>query len=104
MQWLTQNWKLITTSISIITAVVGWIAKHKAELWNKAKIVISEAIEKAELLNGASGEQKKEYAMCLVRSVIKQFREEKISEEMEKQILLTKNVNVSKYRKDKEIY
>ena len=84
--------------------MVGWIAKHKAELWNKAKIVISEAIEKAELLNGASGEQKKEYAMCLVRSVIKQFREEKISEEMEKQILLTKNVNVSKYRKDKEIY
>lgn len=96
INWLSNNWKTITTCISIITAIVGWVYKHRAETWNRCKITISEAIEKAELLNGANGEQKKEYAMCLVKSVVKAFKDEKISEEMEKQILLTKNVNVSR--------
>lgn len=98
MNWLTQNWKLITTSISIITAVAGWIAKHRAELWNKAKIVISEAIEKAEMLNGASGEQKKAYAMALCSKL--KVATKKIDEEMERQLLLTKNVNVKNYKNE----
>ena len=98
MEWLTQNWKLITTSISIITAVVGWIAKHRAELWNKAKLVISEAIEKAEMLNGASGEQKKAYAMALCSKL--KVATKKIDEEMERQLLLTKNVNVKNYKNE----
>lgn len=101
MNWLTQNWKLITTSISIITAVVGWIAKHRAELWNKAKIVISEAIEKAELLQGATGEQKKAYAMALCCKL--KIATKKIDEEMERQLLLTKNVNVKNYRNGSDI-
>lgn len=100
INWLGNNWKTITTCISIITAIVGWMYKHRAELWNRCKVAISDAIEKAELLKGATGEQKKEYAMCLVKSVVKAFKEDKISEEMEKQILLTKNVNVSKNRTD----
>ena len=101
MQWLTNNWKLITTSISIITAVVGWIAKHRAELWNKAKIVISEAIEKAELLQRATGEQKKAYAMALCSKL--KVATKKIDEEMERQLLLTKNVNVKNYRNGSDI-
>lgn len=98
MNWLTQNWKLITTSISIITAVIGWIAKHRAELWNKAKLVISDAIEKAEMLNGASGEQKKAYAMALCGKL--KIATKKIDEEMERQLLLTKNVNVKNYKNE----
>ena len=104
MEWLTQNWKLITTGISIITAIVGWVYKHRAELWNRCKVAISEAIEKAELLNGATGEQKKEYAMALINQFTKFFKIEKIDEELEKQLLLTKNVNVAKYKKDNQIY
>lgn len=104
MEWLTQNWKLITTGISIITAIVGWVYKHRAELWNRCKVAISEAIEKAELLNGATGEQKKEYAMALINQFTKYFKTQKIDEELEKQLLLTKNVNVAKYKKDNQIY
>lgn len=98
MNWLTNNWKLITTSISIITAVVGWIAKHRAEVWNRAKVVISNAIEKAEMLNGASGEQKKAYAMALCSKL--KVATKKIDEEMERQLLLTKNVNVKNYKNE----
>lgn len=98
MNWLTQNWKLITTSISIITGAVGWIAKHRAEVWNRAKVVISNAIEKAEMLNGASGEQKKTYAMALCSKL--KVATKKIDEEMERQLLLTKNVNVKNYKNE----
>ena len=98
MQWLTNNWKLITTSISIITAVVGWIAKHRAELWNGARIVISDAIERAELIQGATGEQKKAYAMALCSKL--KVATKKIDEEMERQLLLTKNVNVKNYKNE----
>lgn len=98
MEWLTQNWKLITTCISIITALIGWIGKHKAEIWNKAKIVISEAIEKAELLKGATSEQKKAYALAICSKL--KVATKKIDEEIERQLLLTKNVNVKNYKNE----
>lgn len=102
MEWLKENYEIITALGSLIVAGISWLIKNRATLWNNAKLKISEAIEKAELLIGAKGEQKKEYAMCLVSSFIKKFGEKKISEEMERQILLTKNVNVKK--SDKEVY
>ena len=102
MKWILENWKLITTIMSIISAVIGWIAKHRAELWNKAKVTISEAIEKAELLQGATGEQKKEFAMALCGRL--NFAIKKISNEMERQLLLTKNVNVKSYKTGEVLY
>lgn len=101
INFISRNWKLITTSISIITAIIGWIGKHRAEVWNRAKVIISNAIEKAELLNGATGEQKKAYALAMCSKL--KIATKKIDEEIERQLLLTKNVNVAKY-KEKQIY
>ena len=101
MEWLSENLELITTLGSLIVAGIGWYLKNKATQWTKCKLKITEAIEKAELLKNATGEQKKEYAMALVTAVYKKIKESKISEEMEKQIQLTKNVNVNKTDKEK---
>ena len=100
MEWLSQNAELITTCGSLIVAAIGWYLKNRATLWTKCKLKITEAIEKAELLKNATGEQKKEYAMALVTAIYKRISEKKISEEMEKQIQLTKNVNVNKINKE----
>lgn len=100
MKWLSENLEWLTTLVSLIIAAIGWYLKNRATLWTRCKLKITEAIEKAELLKNATGEQKKEYAMALVTAVYKKIKESKISEEMEKQIQLTKNVNVKKQERE----
>lgn len=104
MEWLSENLELITTCGSLIVAAIGWYLKNRATLWNNAKLAVTEAIEKAELLIGAKGDQKKEYALALLTYYVKKYGIKKISDEIEKQIQLTKNVNVKKTNSDKEIY
>ena len=98
MEWISQNAKLVATCISTIAAVIGWWSKHRATMWDKCKVKISEAIEKAEMLKGATGEQKKAYAMALCNNL--KIATKRISDEMERQLLLTKNVNVKSYKQE----
>ena len=102
MEWLKENYEIITALGSLIVAGISWVIKNRATLWNNAKLAVTEAIEKAELLIGAKGDQKKEYALALLTYYVKKYGIKKISDEIEKQIQLTKNVNVKK--SDKEIY
>lgn len=98
MEWLSENLEWLTTLISLIIAGIGWYLKNRATLWTRCKLKITEAIEKAELLKNATGEQKKAYAMALCNNL--KIATKRISDEMERQLLLTKNVNVKSHKQE----
>lgn len=94
--------ELIIAGISGTAALVSGItAKVKSRI-NACKEACKKAVEKAEELKNATGEQKKAYAMAIVRQTIRYFSNGRISRYIEEFVSFSNQVNVKK--NEREIY
>lgn len=88
--------EIVIMGLSIALSIYALIRKYLIAKWEQVRTACSDAIEKAETLKGATGEQKKEFAMALLKAITKIFSDKKLSELIDTMVTLTKNVNTKK--------